>query len=308
MLVLLTGGTGGAKFIHGLSRVVNPKDLVIVCNTGDDFILHGLKISPDLDTVMYTLAGLSDAEKGWGVRGDTFRLLQQLEKYGAETWFKLGDIDLATHIARTALMRTGEGLSEVTEKLCRALGVRAKILPMSNQPVETRVLTHAGEISFQEYFVKYRWQPEVRRVAYKGIRASRPTKGILDVIRAASAIILCPSNPVTSIGSILAVPGIRQALKAAPGPVIAVSPLIGDMAISGPAHKLMAVQGLEVSAFGVVYAYRDFLDMFVLDKEDKRLGRRIAELGIRFLTTSIRMKSSADKRRLAREVLAFIAK
>jgi LPPG:FO 2-phospho-L-lactate transferase len=308
MIVLLTGGTGGAKFIHGLSRIVDPEDLVIVCNTGDDFSLHGLKISPDLDTIMYTLAGLSDVDRGWGIRLDTFCALKQLEKYGAESWFKLGDKDLATHIARTALMGVGQDLSAITEKLGRALGVRAKILPMSNQPVETRVVTPAGEISFQEYFVKQRWQPEVRRVFYKGIRDSRPATGIVESIKAASAIIICPSNPVTSIGPILAVRGVRKALREAPAPVTAVSPIIGNMAISGPAHKLMAAQRLEVSAFGVAHAYRDIVDNFVLDKADQKLSRRIAELGIRFLTTSIRMKSLADKKRLVREVLAFVEK
>lgn len=308
MLVVLTGGTGGAKFIHGLSRIVDPEDLVIVCNTGDDFTLHGLKISPDLDTIMYTLAGVSDGAKGWGIRRETFRALQQLETYGAETWFKLGDKDLATHIVRTALMRAGQGLSEITETLRRALGVRAKILPMSNQPVETRVETPGGEISFQEYFVKQHWQPEVNRVSYKGIRDSQPAPGILEAIGVAAAILICPSNPVTSIGPILAVPGIRQALRKAAAPVIAVSPIIGSLAISGPAHKLMAAQGLEVSAFGVAHDYRDFLDAFVLDTEDKGLGRRITRLGIEFLTTSIRITSLAEKRRLAREVLAFVEK
>ena len=308
MRVVLTGGTGGAKLIHGLSLVIDPKDLVIICNTADDFILRGLKISPDLDTIMYTLAGISDVTRGWGIYGDTFTVLQQLEKYGAETWFKLGDKDLATHMTRTELMRHGAKLSEITEKLGSALEVRAKILPMTDDTVETRVATRSGEISFQEYFVKHHWQPEVTGVSYAGIQDSRPAPGILQALREASAIIVCPSNPVTSIGPILGVPGIREALKKAAAPVIAVSPIIGSRAISGPAHKLMAAQGLEVSAFGVAYAYHDFLDIFVLDKEDKVLGSRIAELGIKPLTTWIRIKSLADKKRLAREVLAFVEK
>lgn len=308
MLVVLTGGTGGAKLIHGLSQVIDPKNLVIVCNTADDFLLHGLKISPDLDTIMYTLAGLSDLGKGWGIHGDTFSVLERLEKYGAETWFKLGDRDLATHIARTALLSAGADLSQVTEKLCRALGIDARILPMSNQPVETRLATRAGEISFQEYFVKERWQPDVTAVSYAGIQRSRPTKGILEALRAATAIIICPSNPVTSIGPILAVPGIREALKTAAAPVLAVSPMIGSTAISGPAHKLMAAEGLEVSAYGVANAYCDFLDIFVLDQDDIKLGGRVADRGIRVLTTSIRMRSLAEKKRLAREVLAFLEK
>ena len=308
MLVVLTGGTGGAKLIHGLSQVIDPKNLVIVCNTADDFVVHGLKISPDLDTIMYTLAGLSDTKKGWGIHGDTFAVLEHLEKYGAETWFKLGDKDLATHIARTALLSAGEDLSAITGKFCRALGVGARILPMSNQQVETRVATRAGEISFQDYFVKQRWQPDVTGVSYAGIQTSHPTTGILEAVRAATAIIICPSNPVTSIGPILAVPGIREALRSAAAPVLAVSPMIGSVAISGPAHKLIAAQGLEASAFGVAHAYHDFLDIFVLDREDTVLGGRIADLGIRVFTTSIRIRSLSERKRLAREVLAFLKK
>lgn len=308
MLVVLTGGTGGAKLIHGLSLVIDPKNLVVICNTADDFILHGLKISPDLDTIMYTLAGLSDAAKGWGVHGDTFTVLQELQKYGAETWFKLGDKDLATHMMRTGLMHDGAKLSEITEKLGSALEVPAKILPMTDDPVETRIATLSGEISFQEYFVKEHWQPEVTGVSYAGIQDSRPAPGLLEAVREASAIIVCPSNPVTSIGPILGVPGIREALAATAAPVIGVSPIIGNAAVSGPAHKLMAAQGLEVSAFGVARAYRDFMDIFFIDNEDKTLGGRIEELGMRVLTTSIRVTSLIDKSRLAREVLAFVEK
>ena len=308
MLVVLTGGTGGAKLIEGLSHEVDPAELTIICNTADDFVLHGLNISPDLDTIMYTLAGLSDPEQGWGIRGDTFTVLQQLEKLGGETWFKLGDRDIATHITRTRLLRAGLELSEVTDLLRQQLHIKSRIFPMSNDGIETRVDTPEGEISFQEYFVKRRWQPEVRKVFYAGVESSRPAPGVLQAIGDAAGIIICPSNPVTSIGPILAVPGIRDALKQATAPVIGVSPIIGESAISGPAHKLMAAQGMEPSALGVAKGYADFLDQFVIDSEDEALTSKLEALGIGVVVTSIRMKSLGDKQRLARQVLALFDK
>ena len=308
MLVVLTGGTGGAKLIEGLSHEVDPAELTIICNTADDFVLHGLNISPDLDTIMYTLAGLSDPEQGWGIRGDTFTVLQQLEKLGGEAWFKLGDRDIATHITRTRLLRDGLELSEVTDLLRRQLHIKSRIFPMSNDGIETRVDTAEGEISFQEYFVKRRWQPEVRKVFYAGVESSRPVPGALQAIGDAAGIVICPSNPVTSIGPILAVPGIRDALKQATAPVIGVSPIIGESAISGPAHKLMAAQGMEPSALGVAKGYADFLDRFVIDSEDEALTNKLEALGIGVVVTSIRMKSLGDKQRLARQVLALFDK
>ena len=308
MLAVLTGGTGGAKLVQGLSYEIDPSELTIICNTADDFGLHGLHISPDLDTILYTLAGLSDDARGWGIRGDTFTALEQFERYGCAIWFKLGDKDLATHITRTKLLREGLTLSQVTDKLRRALGVRAAIHPMSNDRVETRIETPEEELSFQEYFVKERWKPHVKRVFYAGIETSRPAPGILEAIQRATAIILCPSNPVTSIGPILAVPGIREALRETTAPVVGVSPMIGAAAISGPAHKLMAAMGMEASAFGVARGYVDWLDTFVMDTADVKLKDRFAELAIKATATSIRMDSLTDKRRLAREVLALIKK
>lgn len=308
MLAVLTGGTGGAKLIQGLSYEIDPSELIIICNTADDFVLHGLHISPDLDTILYSLAGLGDDGRGWGIRGDTFTALEQFERYGRAIWFKLGDKDLATHITRTKLLREGLTLSQVTDELRRALGVRAWIHPMSNDRVETRIETPEGELSFQEYFVKERWQPQVTRVFYAGIETSRPAPGVVEAIRGASAIILCPSNPVTSIGPILAVAGIRKALTETPAPVVGVSPMIGEAAISGPAHKLMAAMGMEVSAFGVARGYMDLLDTFVMDTADLKLKDRFARLAIKATATSIRMDSLTDKRRLAREVLALIKK
>ena len=308
MLVVLTGGTGGAKLVQGLSQELDPSELTIVGNTADDFVLHGLHISPDLDTIMYTLAGMADTSKGWGVQGDTFTVLAQLKKLGAETWFKLGDQDLATHITRTRLLRQELKLSEVTDRLKNALGVRATIIPMTNGAVETRVETRQGEISFQEYFVKHRLRLEVKKILYAGIESSKPAPGVMEAIRDASGIIICPSNPVTSIGPILAVPGMKDAIKNAAAAVIGVSPIIGDSAISGPAHKLMAAQGWEPSAFGVAKVYSDFVDTLLIDSADEMLREKIQSLGIKVVATPIRIDSNSEKRRLAREVLALVEK
>ena len=308
MIVILSGGTGGAKLIEGLAAEVGADELTIICNTGDDCVFHGLNVSPDIDTILYTLAGLSDSAKGWGIKGDTFAVLDQLRCLGNDAWFNLGDKDFATHITRTRLLREGCKLSEVTDRMRRSLGVRARILPMSDAPVETRVTTPQGEISFQEFFVRERWSPHVTAVRFAGIEQSRPAAGVLEAIRAAGAIIVCPSNPISSIGPILAVPGIRHALNQATGPVVAVSPLIGAAAISGPAHKLMTAWGLEASAFGVAQSYREFVKTLVIAHEDQCLAERIQNLGIAVNATEIRMPSLADKRRLAREVLALAQK
>ncbi len=306
MVVVLTGGTGGAKLIEGLASVMDPAQLTIICNTGDDGIFHGLHVSPDIDTITYTLAGLIDGEKGWGVRNDSFTVLEQLRQLGNDTWFNLGDKDLATHITRTRLLAEGLALSQVTERLRTSLGVKAKIIPMSDNRVETRVVTPEGQISFQEYFVKERWSRRVEAVQFAGAEQSRPAPGVLDAIRQSAAVVIAPSNPITSIGPILAVSEIRQALRPSVVNVVGVSPIIGNAAISGPAHKLMAAEGLEPSAFGVASAYHDLLNRFVIDAEDGDLSERIENLGIRTVASSIRMTSGADKQRLANEVLALI--
>jgi LPPG:FO 2-phospho-L-lactate transferase len=308
MIVVLTGGTGGAKLIEGLAAEIDPAELTIICNTGDDCVLHGLHISPDIDTITYTLAGLIDDARGWGIKGDTFTTLEQLGQLGADTWFKLGDRDLATHIWRTGLLSERVRLSQATDLIRRTLGIKAAILPMSDDRVETRLRAGDKEISFQEYFVKERWQPIVRKVFYAGAVKSKPAPGVVVAIRSASAIIICPSNPVTSIGPILAVPGIRDALKKTSATVVGVSPIIGAAAITGPAHKLMAAIDMEVSALGVARAYADYLDVFVIANEDERLKAGIEELNIRAVTADIRMNFPADKKRLAREVLALVKK
>lgn len=306
MLVVLTGGTGGAKLIQGLSLEVNAEELVIVCNTADDFAMHGLHISPDLDTITYALAGLSDTTRGWGIGDDTFVVLEWLEKYGGEGWFKLGDRDLALHITRSRLLREGVALSEVTDRIRKALGIKAAIIPMSDDRIETRVLTPEGEISFQEYFVKRRWTDEVLGISYAGVEQSRAAPGVLDAIRQAASVIVCPSNPVTSVGTILAVPGIKKALAETRAPVVAVSPIIQGAPVNGPAHRLMAAVGYETTAFGVAKAYVDFLDIMMVASEDRDLQESIEGLGVKTVVSSIRMDSLADKRRVAREVLASV--
>ena len=306
MILALTGGTGGAKLVQGLAAEIDPADLTIICNTADDAIFHGLHVSPDIDTIVYTLAGLNDEEKGWGLAGESFVALEQLRRLGQEVWFKLGDKDLATHILRTHLLRQGLTLSEVTRRIRTALAVKSEILPMSNDRIETRIVTANGEMSFQEYFVRERWAPEVKRVFFAGIHQSKPAPQVLQAIGKAAGIVICPSNPVTSIGPILAVPGIRQALREAPGKIVGVSPIIARAAISGPAHMLMSAYDLEPSVSGVAKGYFDFLDVLMIDSEDQYLEGDIEKIGIKPVSASIRMDSRADKQRLARQVLALL--
>lgn len=308
MLVVLTGGTGGAKLIEGLAAETDPAKLAIVCNTGDDAIFHGLYVSPDIDTITYTLAGLIDAAKGWGIKDDTFAVLEQLRGLGNDAWFSLGDKDLATHITRTELLNKRLKLSEVTDRMRRQLGVKSKILPMTDERVETRVQTFQGEISFQEFFVKERWARDVSSVRFVGAELAKPAPGVLESIQSAEAIIICPSNPITSIGPILAVPGIRDALQQSGAPVVGVSPIIGSAAISGPAHKLMVASGFEASAIGVARCYKGFLDTLVIANEDCASGQLIEALKVAPVCADIRMEGLADKRRLAREVLALAKK
>ena len=308
MIVVLTGGTGGAKLIEGLAAETDPAELTIICNTGDDSIFHGLYVSPDIDTIIYTLAGLTDTDKGWGIKDDTFNALDHLGRLGDDTWFRLGDKDLATHITRTRLLNEGFRLSQATDRIRCALGIKATILPMADERVETRVQTSQGEISFQEFFVKDHWSSEVTAIRFAGVESSRPAPGVLEAIERATAIIVAPSNPITSIGPILAVPGIRSALTASSAPKVGVSPLIGASAISGPAHKLMKACGREAYALGVAQGYEDFLDTLLIAAEDKNMIEPIAKLRLHAVGTDIRMTSSSDKRRLARQALALAGK
>src|SRR6478672_11011207 len=268
MIVVLTGGTGGAKFVDGLQRVVPADQLTIIVNTGDDHEWWGLYVSPDVDSITYVLSGLLSPERGWGVRGDTFHCLDQMKKFGEETWFSVGDRDLAAHLVRTKLLSQGRTLTEVTQEIANRLGIRQRILPMSDQRVETRIGTPVGELSFEEYFVKRWYQDPVESVRFAGASETEPAPGVVEAIAGAQAVLIAPSNPVTSIGPILAVPGIRKALQATPAKVVAVSPIIGKAPVSGPAANLMTAQGLQVSIAGVAKAYEDFLDILIADDSD----------------------------------------
>lgn len=303
MIVVLAGGVGAARFLEGLVQVVPQERLTVIVNTGDDRDFYGLHVSPDLDIVMYTLAGIVDEAHGWGIRNDTYNTMQQLTRYGNEDWFMLGDRDLATHIHRTNMLRQGKTLSEVTEELRRQFGLNIRILPMSDQPVATHIQTPGGLLHFQEYMVKRRCADEVLDVAFVGANESQPAPGVLDAIKDAEAILIAPSNPIVSIGSILTVPGIHDMLHEASGMVVAVSPIVGGAPIKGPADKLMRGLDMEVSAVGVARCYRDFLDVMVIDEQDAHLLSRIEDLGIPAVVTNTIMRDSAAKTALARRVL-----
>jgi LPPG:FO 2-phospho-L-lactate transferase len=303
MIAALAGGVGAARFLSGLIAVVKAEDLTIIVNTGDDIDLYGLHISPDIDIVTYTLAGIVDSQKGWGVQGDTFHCLDMIRKYGYETWFNLGDKDLATHIHRTSLLGEGLTLAEVTNRICRSLGLNIKILPMTDDRFETRIIIDEGSIHFQEYLVKRKTRDKVLGVEFVGVENSKPAPGVLDSITNAKGLIVCPSNPIVSIGTILSVKDIRELLKQTSAKKIAISPLVGGAPIKGPADKLMKGLGLEVSAFGVANLYKDFLDTFILDTIDHKEKSRIEELGIKVVVTNTIMKSLEDKIRLAEVVV-----
>jgi LPPG:FO 2-phospho-L-lactate transferase len=304
MIVVLAGGVGAARFLQGLVQIVPQNRITVIGNTGDDRDFYGLHVSPDLDIVTYTLAGVVDETHGWGIRNDTYNTMSQLTRYGNEDWFMLGDRDLATHIHRTNLLRQGKTLSEVTDNLRRQFGLGIRLLPMSNQPVATHIRTPTGLLHFQEYMVQRRCADEVKDVLFVGANEAQPAPGVLDAIKEAEAILLAPSNPIVSIGSILSVPGIHDALHEASGMVIAVSPIIGDAPIKGPADKLMRGLKMEVSAVGVTGCYRDFLDVMVIDQQDAHLAPAIEDLGIPTITTNTIMKDDATKAALARTVLA----
>ena len=302
-IVALAGGVGAARFLAGLVRVIAPQKLFVIGNTGDDAEIHGLEISPDLDTVVYTLAGLADPVRGWGLEGDTFRCLQALGRLGAETWFQLGDRDLATHLYRTERLRQGATLTEVTGEIAGALGVRARVVPMSDQPVRTRVETRRGSLDFQTYFVRRRARDAVLSVRLAGVEEARPAPGVLEAVAEARAVVVCPSNPILSIGPILAVPGIREALRNTRAPVAAISPIVGGRALKGPAARMMRSMGLRPSALQVAELYRDFLDVFVLDRLDESLAPRIEALGMRAVVTNTIMTGLTEKKALARVVV-----
>ena len=302
-LVALAGGVGAAKLLRGLVRVVSPEDLVIVGNVGDDFEFHGLHVSPDLDIVMYTLSAIVDGARGWGVEDDTFNCLQMLEKLGFETWFKLGDRDVAVQLVRTDLLKSGVTLSEAVAELCRLLGVKVKLIPMTNDPVRTVILSGCGRLDFQEYFVKRQTRDEVTGVLFEGCEDARPAPGVIEAINRAERVIVCPSNPFLSINPILSIPGIRDALKNTSGYAVGVSPLIGGKAVKGPADRIMSSLGLEASAYGVAKLYTDFLDHLIIDKADASLGTRIEELGMKTTVADTMMKDLESAVSLAKNVM-----
>ncbi len=303
-VVALAGGVGAARFLEGLVRVMSPDELTIVVNTGDDMAnFMGLYISPDLDIVTYTLAGIVDPKKGWGIKGDTFQALEVLQGMGFDTWFALGDQDLGTHLARTAMLQQGWSLSEATKVICESLGVECRILPMTEKWVPTQIVTDVGLMHFEEYLVKRKAKDAVEDVIFDGIDGAVPSPGVLEAIEQAEIIIVCPSNPVVSIGPILAVPGIRQGIMKADVSCVGVSPIIGGKPVKGPADKLMEGKGIEVSALGVAQTYQEVVDVLVIDKEDQKLAPRIEELGINVVVEQTLMTTMARKKKLARTVL-----
>jgi LPPG:FO 2-phospho-L-lactate transferase len=304
LVLALSGGIGGAKLALGLSRVLTPRELIVIANTGDDFQHLGLKISPDLDTLLYTLAGVNDANQGWGRRAETWTFMAALAALGGETWFRLGDGDLATHVERTRRLGAGETLSQITADFCGRLGVQTKILPMSDDAVRTRVRTAEGWLEFQDYFVRRQCEPAVTGLAYEGAASARPQPEFIAALQdpRLRAVVICPSNPFLSIDPILALPGVRDALKTCAAPVVAVSPIIEKRAVKGPTAKMMSELGLPVTAAAVARHYGDLLTGYVVDRED---DGTVACPQLEVATAAALMVTLADREALARELLAF---
>jgi LPPG:FO 2-phospho-L-lactate transferase len=306
-VVTLAGGTGAAKFLRGLVQVIDPANLTVIGNTGDDLELWGLYISPDIDTVTYTLAGVVDESRGWGVRGDTFHARARMTELGEPTFFGLGDRDLALHLFRTERLRAGMPLSQVTDLLRLRMGVASRILPMSDERVATEVKTPLGWIAFQEFFVRDRCEPEVLDLAYRGSESARPAPGVAEAIHDADAVIICPSNPISSVGPMLAVPGLRTALADTRAHVSAISPVVGNAPVSGPAGKMMRAKGFEVSALGVADVYEGLVDQLVIDQRDEQRAPALLQRGLRTLVTDSIMGSRDQEIALARRVLEALA-
>lgn len=304
-VLALAGGVGGAKLALGLALLLDPGELVVCVNTGDDETFHGLHVSPDLDTIMYTLSGLSNEETGWGVGGDTFTALEMLGKFGSDIWFNLGDRDFATHIRRTQLLADGKTLSEVTDELNRSLGVTQLVVPMSDDSVKTVLVTDEGELPMQRYFVGRRAEPKIFEVRYLGADTATAAPGFQDALARAGMLVMCPSNPYLSLGPILAIPAVRKRIRAFPGKKVCVSPIVGGDAVNGPAGKIMAELGKEVSCVQVAREYLDICDVLVIDVQDEALAPQIQEMGITPLVTSTIMKTSQDKIALAKEILTL---
>jgi LPPG:FO 2-phospho-L-lactate transferase len=307
MILALAGGVGGAKLAKGFADLLAPDELTVVVNTGDDFEHLGLHISPDLDTMMYTLAGVNDAVRGWGLNGETWSFMESLHALGGKTWFRLGDRDLATHIERTRRLRSGQKLSVVTKELCASFGIRHSVVPMSEQPVRTLVHTDEGVLSFQDYFVRRRAEPVVTKLEFAGANEA----SIADAFRQAldhpalGAIVLCPSNPYLSVAPILALPGVRSALTNRRVPVLAVSPIVAGHALKGPAAKIMRELGKEPSSIAVAQFYEGLIDVLIVDHADSALAPAIERQGIHCLVTATVMREAADRAALAQRIIEF---
>ncbi len=303
MITALAGGVGAAKLLVGLANVIDQKDLTVIVNTGDDIDIHGLHVSPDVDIVAYSLAGIVDEEKGWGIKNDTFHCLEALKRFTGCEWFQLGDRDLATHVFRTNLLKQGLTLTEATAKICSALGVNAKILPMTDSKFETRIATRNGTIHFEEYMVKRGAKDEVLGVEYFGAEKAKTSAGVLEAIDEAERVVVCPSNPIVSVGTILSINGMRETLKQTQARVVGISPIVAGLPIKGPADKLLRGLGFEVSALGVAKLYSDFLDAFIIDTVDSSMKSQIEELGMEVIVVDTVMRSLQDKVQLAKAAL-----
>ncbi|MBF6612358.1 MAG: 2-phospho-L-lactate transferase [Chloroflexi bacterium] len=304
-ITALAGGVGGAKLADGLQRALRQGTLSVVVNTADDFKLWGLYISPDIDTVMYTLAGLANPTTGWGLEGDTWSALGMLGRYGRDAWFRIGDMDMATHLLRTQMLSEGRNLTEATSNLAASLGIKTRILPMCDEPVESMVQTEQGALSFQDYFVRRKHSDPVTGVIFRGIEKAQPTEEAVEAVENATAIVFCPSNPIVSIGPILAVPGMKRALERTDAPKVAVSPIIGGAALKGPAADMLRTLGHEVSAVGVAALYKGLIDLMIIDNVDAELGPRIREMGMEVEVAQTIMNSDAERHALARRVIAI---
>lgn len=306
MIVMLAGGVGASKLILGFSRLLPPDQLTVIGNTGDDMELFGLRICPDLDTVLYTLSGNVNPETGWGIRADSFRCLKALQELGGEGWFQLGDRDLATHIWRTSLLKQGHSLTQVTDCLCQAFKVNHKLLPMTDSFVPTYLVTDQGELHLQEYLVREGCRPVLKKLRYSNIEQAQPAPGVADAILKAEAVLLCPSNPFISIGPILAVPGIKELLVETQAPVVAVTPIVNQRALKGPTAKMLSELDYAVSPTAIAEMYKDFLDVFVLDERDGELQQEIEAFDLKVVTTNTVMTNTEEKIDLARRLLELL--
>ncbi|NOJ27303.1 MAG: 2-phospho-L-lactate transferase [Nitrososphaera sp.] len=301
MIVILAGGTGSVKLVRGMAAITD--DIAVISNVSDNIWLHGLYVCPDIDTITYSLAGMLDKKKGWGVSGDTFSGLEQMKKMGQESWFRLGDKDIALHIFRTELLKEGKSLSDVSDMVRRRLGIKAQIIPATDDSLQTMVLTDKGKMHLQEFWVREKGKPSVKSVSFEGLENAKASRIAIDAIRKAERIIVAPANPISSIGPIIALSEIRKEISKVKQKVVAVSPIIGRSAVSGPALKYMKAMEVENSPVGVARYYSDFLGTMIISKTDSRMASQIEKMGIRTLQTNIMMHNRKDEIRLARYLL-----